>query len=294
MPAPTPINWATIEDALHDWFERATGLTGSIRWADQADPRPDYPYGTLKIIAGPTEVGQKDSIVETTDLTRTFDTKVTPIAQNNTTYTIDINGNAANFLSDADATVAEITAGLKTAIDALSEPVTVVDNGTDLDISSNPAGITPFTIVLSDDFDGNQLSRVLNPGGGAEIELDVSDLREITVSCQTFARPPDSTNPAAHARHLLSLAQGALQLPSYHRDLLDAGISVIERGPIADLSEVIEDTMEARASMDIRCYIVSSAKEYTGFVDTVTGTGTAQGAPEGDISIPFDSSTGGP
>ncbi len=294
MVAPIPIAWATIEDALHDWFESATGLTSKIRWADQAEPRPAYPYGTLKIIAGPTEVGTRDSLVETTDLTRTFDTKVTPLARNTTTYTVTINGTLFMFVSDADATVAEITAGLVAAIAGGAEPVTATDNVTDFDVASNPAGVTPFTIALTDDFDGNQMSRVLNLGGGAEIELDVTDLREITVSCQVFVRPTDSTNPAAHARNTMSIAQSSLQLPSFHQNLLDAGISVIERGPIADLSLAIEDTMESRASMDIRCYVVSSAKEFAGFINTTTGTGTVGGAAEGDISVPFDSSTGGP
>lgn len=39
-----------FKDALHAWFVAATGLAaGSVIWADQAAPRPGYPYGVLNI-----------------------------------------------------------------------------------------------------------------------------------------------------------------------------------------------------------------------------------------------------
>lgn len=63
--------------------------------------------------------------------------KLTPIAQNSTAYTVVLNGETATYTSDATATVAEITAGLKVAIDALGENVTVTDNTTDIDIEAD-------------------------------------------------------------------------------------------------------------------------------------------------------------
>ena len=45
-----------------------------------------------------------------------------------TTYTVTLNGTPYSYVSDATATLPEISAGLKAAIDAGSEPVTVVDN----------------------------------------------------------------------------------------------------------------------------------------------------------------------
>jgi len=45
-----------------------------------------------------------------------------------TTYTTTINGQVASFTSGVSTTAALIAAGLKTAIDLLSEPVTITDN----------------------------------------------------------------------------------------------------------------------------------------------------------------------
>lgn len=64
-PAPSPITWSTVEDALHDWLSGATGLT--TIWAQQDAPRPAYPFATLSIIAGPTRVGGVDEIRYTYD-----------------------------------------------------------------------------------------------------------------------------------------------------------------------------------------------------------------------------------
>lgn len=56
-----PIDSETHEDALIDWFMEATGLPCVI-WRDQDAPQPEYPYGTLSIISGPTKIGGVDEI----------------------------------------------------------------------------------------------------------------------------------------------------------------------------------------------------------------------------------------
>jgi len=78
--------------------------------------------------------------------------------QNNVTYTTTINGTPFNFLSDADATNLEIAAGLVSAINLGSEPVTATDNvdGT-FDLDADVAG-EPFTVAVSDDGVGNGLT----------------------------------------------------------------------------------------------------------------------------------------
>jgi hypothetical protein len=65
--------------------------------------------------------------------------KITPHASPlaNTAYKVTLNGQEASFTTDATPTVAEITAGLKTAIDALGENVTTTDNITDLDVEAD-------------------------------------------------------------------------------------------------------------------------------------------------------------
>lgn len=61
---------------------------------------------------------------------------VTPVAVNNRLYKMNVNGNAVSFQADATATVAEIVAGLKVAIDALSiAGLTTTDNTTKLTIT---------------------------------------------------------------------------------------------------------------------------------------------------------------
>lgn len=78
-----------------------------------------------QVVVGRSENDQKQKI------------NIVPIAFNSTEYIVTVNGQDASFTSDATATVAEITSGLKTAIDALSLNVTVTDNTTDIDIESN-------------------------------------------------------------------------------------------------------------------------------------------------------------
>ncbi len=54
-----PIDWEVVENALLRWFTDSTDLPCVI-WADQKAPQPLYPYGVIKIIAGPTKIGGVD------------------------------------------------------------------------------------------------------------------------------------------------------------------------------------------------------------------------------------------
>jgi hypothetical protein len=66
--------------------------------------------------------------------------RITPTAANSTAYSVTIGTSTATYTSDASGTVAEITAGLKTAIDALALSLTTTDNGTSLDVVATTAG----------------------------------------------------------------------------------------------------------------------------------------------------------
>lgn len=72
---------------------------------------------------------------------------ITPTVANNQTYTITINGVNYQYTSDADATAAEITAGLDTAIGALTG-FTVTDNIGTLTVEVTTPG-TPWSITVS-------------------------------------------------------------------------------------------------------------------------------------------------
>jgi hypothetical protein len=69
--------------------------------------------------------------------------RITPVSANlkaSYDYTVEINGREATFTTDTNPTVAEITAGLKAAIDALVEPVVTTDGTTYLDIEDSVIG----------------------------------------------------------------------------------------------------------------------------------------------------------
>lgn len=68
--------------------------------------------------------------------------------ENDTTYTVTINGTPFSIVSDSDATNLEIIIALKVAIDAGSEPVDIIDNadGT-MDVDPSVSGVA-FTITV--------------------------------------------------------------------------------------------------------------------------------------------------
>jgi len=65
---------------------------------------------------------------------------VTPVAINGYTYRMTVNGTPVSFTADGSATVTEVIAGLKAAIDALALAVTVTDQTTFMRIVANVAG----------------------------------------------------------------------------------------------------------------------------------------------------------
>lgn len=257
-----PFDFSAAEDAIHDWFSTATGLT--TVWRDQSAPQPAYPYGSLLIIAGPTKLGGQDEVRESTDLTIVQNVKVTPIAQNDTLYTVTMHGDDFTFLSDASATVAEITAGLTSAINGGAHPITVsaTDNGTDLDII---APTETFTLVVDDDFDGNQMS-FANNDLGHEVLQEVAGLRDMTISCQVYVSSPDVTDPTKHSRALMTAAQASLGLPSELARFQGVGLAIIEEGDVLNIDELIEDAFVSRANMDVRFGLASNLSERTGFI----------------------------
>lgn len=286
------IDWGAKYSAIYSWAYGATGIT--TRWADQSAPRPDYPYILLDITATAKE-GGIDETSQSVDLTRARDIKITPIAQNNTTYTVTINGTAFQFISDADATVAEITAGLVAAINAGAEPVSATDNGTDLDLEGdgevlNPSTPRIFTVEVTDDYDGSQISWANNDEGN-EIERRVTGSRVLTLNVQAFARNSRTDNegsdPDRNAYNTLTVLQASLGLPSVQAALRDVDLALIEEMAIQDLSEGLEDEFVSRASMDIRMRTLSVLLEYTGYIATVEGESTYTGTKNDPVVVPW-------
>jgi hypothetical protein len=294
MVLSQPIPWGQIDAVLYAWVSSVTGL--ATVWADQDEPRPDYPYLLLDRTVMPREPGGVPEVRQDVDLTRARDVKVTPIAQDSTDYTIDINGTPFLFASGAAATVAEITAGLKSAIDAGSEPVVAVDNGTDLDIEGVPEDANPtikrlFTIVLDDSYDGEQMSWVNNDTGNEISETAVGRVN-FTLNIQAFDRNTRDDNrgsdPDRGPFNQLTIIQSSLGLSSIQAQLRSVRVAIAEEMPVLDISAKVEDSIEHRATLDVQFRTVSELIEYTGFIETVTGTGTFDAAGE-TITEPFDS-----
>jgi hypothetical protein len=63
-----PIDWAFIEGKLVEWVKLILPQLCGVIWADQEIPQPDYPYVSLKRIAGPTREGGIDDLLTVTDL----------------------------------------------------------------------------------------------------------------------------------------------------------------------------------------------------------------------------------
>jgi hypothetical protein len=88
-------------------------------------------------------------------------------ATDDATYTVTVNGKDASFTAGTATTLTLISAGLKLAIDALGEAVTVVDDlaGT-LTITADVVGAY-HTIAVSDDVNGRQMwteNKTADPG----------------------------------------------------------------------------------------------------------------------------------
>ena len=68
MPLADPIDMEAFEDAIWSWF--STSLEAEVLWENQSGPRTDYPYGSLKITAGPVKNSQMWERRTSTDLAR--------------------------------------------------------------------------------------------------------------------------------------------------------------------------------------------------------------------------------
>lgn len=100
---------------------------------------------------------------------------VTPVATNSTVYNMRINGTLVTYTSDASATVTEIIAGLKAAIDALSLGITVSDQTTYMRILAN----TPAAFFSVESLDVAKIGVKQDHGDGTYEALIKADIAAI-------------------------------------------------------------------------------------------------------------------
>ena len=141
--------------------DAGAGFTERVRfYSDLSGVLADFAVTTAtykmcaKIFAQPTRPPQV--AVGRLALPPTQRFALTPTAVNSTTYSGTINGLAWSYTSDASATVAEIIAGMKAAIDALAQAVTTSDQTTYLRVLANAAGA--FHNLTIDDHTGAKLA----------------------------------------------------------------------------------------------------------------------------------------
>jgi hypothetical protein len=151
--------YTTITGMTDDGFATTDPAVLAAQALFSQNPRPP------SIIVGRTENDQEQKIT------------ITPIAANDTAYTVYVNGQAATFTSDATATVAEICTGLKTQIDALSEPVTTTDNTTDVDIEANTVA-DAFRFYVADRSLITQENVTPDLGGSSGIVNDIQAIQD--------------------------------------------------------------------------------------------------------------------
>jgi hypothetical protein len=204
-----------------------------------------------------------------TDLTRVVDIRITPSASNNTTYTVTLNSTDYTYLSDASATVAEITAGLTAAIP--SATYTVTDNNTSLDVTRIDAA--RFTVVLDDD-DTGSLMTFANLDTGNEVEINVGGVRNATLSINVFCK---DDGPAAGARRYMSAIEASAQMDVEIEARKAAGWGWLGNSAPQDLNELAGVGFRSRQQMDVFVNLPSNLIDYRGYIKTVKISSTDLG-----------------
>lgn len=116
-----------------------------------------------------------------------------------------------------------------------------------------------------------------SPTAGAEIELQVRALREVSVGIQVWNAPAVAVSPALTAVGIASKIQVGLSLPSVRDAFAVACVSVIDMGSIQNLSSLLGTDFDGRSSFDVRCYVMLSASEFTTYIEKFELTNTSTG-----------------
>lgn len=122
------------------WAERTRSYASAAEVAvDFASTTPEYKAAVELFAQDPSpdlvKVGRANDSVPTQRWA------LTPVAVNSKIYAGKVNGLAWTFTADSSATVTEIIAGMKIAIDALAQAVTTSDQTTYLRVLANVAGV---------------------------------------------------------------------------------------------------------------------------------------------------------
>jgi len=142
---------------------------------------------------------------------------------------------------------------------------------------AGPVAISPHWEVRA--------STDLSREAGKEIAQEACVPCRITISCQAHVAQPDGSNPNQNAEFYINKAQSSLSLPSVGVTFKAANISVLQPGEVQNLNQIVEDSFESRANIDVIFGASLSLTEYVGYIKTVQVKSTALGIDEtvGDI-----------
>jgi hypothetical protein len=107
------------------------------------------------------------------------------------------------------------------------------------------------------------------PDAGEEIEYRVQSHGVVLVSVQAYT-PTTVGNSSALA--LVRAARARLALPSVHRALSAAGLSLATAGDVLDVSTRLDTRWRGRASMELRFNALDDVSERVGYIGAVEGT----------------------
>lgn len=116
---------------------------------------------------------------------------------------------------------------------------------------------------------------------GAELEIEARQLMHCAFRVQVYVQPsrgltPGTPRGASNAAAIASRIRLAAALPSNVSNLDAVGVSIYDMGTVHYVPEITGTDFEGRAVLDASFYVVDSASEFTGYIETV------------GVSDPFD------
>lgn len=156
---------------------------------------------------------------------------------------------------------------------------------------SGPRPDTPFITLSISSFvqvGQDSITSSFNPSAdqGEEITLTVGGNRQISLQIQCFG---EDAVGASSPRAIISQLKASLRLPSNNQNLIDAGLFPHGIVSTVDVPAVVATGFEPRTIMDTNFFIWEEITETTGYIDTVSGTGTLVSGTinSSDIEIPY-------
>lgn len=118
-----------------------------------------------------------------------------------------------------------------------------------------------------DSLNADEIRTVDDGDGGRKIQSRTHD--EFTLTIRTHVEDRELDDNSDHAFSMLTNIVGALNLPTAREELCAAGLVVVSRTPVLDISSTTNNKWVSRATVDIRFRIAVIHEEPVDFFDSV-------------------------